>query len=62
MSPHSALDGAWGSPERTGFLNTSDTEWEEMIASKLTSHLQALGALTPGAIVGPTRNVPRRTA
>ncbi|WP_217143245.1 SDR family oxidoreductase [Streptomyces sp. AC627_RSS907] len=53
LSSHGALDGAvisigdWGSPERTGILDTSDREWEDMIASNLTSHFHALRALTP---------------
>ncbi|MBA4861115.1 SDR family oxidoreductase [Streptomyces sp. PSKA54] len=53
LSPYGALDGAvvsigdWGSPERTGILDISDREWEEMIASNLTSHFHALRALTP---------------
>ncbi|MGW3149508.1 SDR family NAD(P)-dependent oxidoreductase [Streptomyces sp. NPDC001177] len=53
LSAHGALDGAviaigdWGSPERTGILDTSDAEWQEMIASNLTSHFHALRALTP---------------
>ncbi|UYQ66293.1 SDR family NAD(P)-dependent oxidoreductase [Streptomyces peucetius] len=53
LSGYGALDGAvitigdWGSPERTGILDISDREWEEMIASNLTSHFHALRALTP---------------
>ncbi|WP_405853984.1 SDR family NAD(P)-dependent oxidoreductase [Streptomyces sp. NBC_01515] len=43
LSAYGALDGAviatgdWGSPERTGILKTSDTEWRSMIASNPTS-------------------------
>ena len=53
LSSYGPLDGAvisigdWGSPERTGILDISDGEWEEMIASNLTSHFRALRALTP---------------
>ncbi|MET9914928.1 SDR family oxidoreductase [Streptomyces sp. NPDC006476] len=53
LSAYGALDGAviaigdWGSPERTGILETSDAEWQSMIASNLTSHFHALRALTP---------------
>ncbi|MFE9628339.1 SDR family NAD(P)-dependent oxidoreductase [Streptomyces sp. NPDC006527] len=53
LSPYGALDGAvvsigdWGSPERTGILDISDREWEEMLASNLTSLFHALRALTP---------------
>jgi NAD(P)-dependent dehydrogenase (short-subunit alcohol dehydrogenase family) len=53
LSAYGALDGAvisigdWGSPERTGILDTSDAEWHSMIASNLTSHFHALRALTP---------------
>ncbi|MFH9044978.1 SDR family NAD(P)-dependent oxidoreductase [Streptomyces sp. NPDC017966] len=53
LSGYGELDGAvitvgdWGSPERTGILDTSTTEWQSMIASNLTSHFHALRALTP---------------
>lgn len=53
LSAYPALDGAvitigdWGSPERTGILDTSEAEWQSMIASNLTSHFHALRALTP---------------
>ncbi|WP_331728434.1 SDR family oxidoreductase [Streptomyces sp. NBC_01176] len=48
-----ALDGVvitigdWGSPERTGILDTSSEEWERMIAANLTSHFHTLRTLTP---------------
>lgn len=53
LSAYGSLDGAvitigdWGSPQRTGILDTSDTEWQSMVASNLTSHFHALRALTP---------------
>ncbi|MEV5956160.1 SDR family oxidoreductase [Streptomyces sp. NPDC051987] len=39
--------GDWGSPERTGILDTSSGEWERMIAANLTSHFHALRTHTP---------------
>lgn len=53
LSGHGALDGVvltigdWGSPQRTGILDTPTAEWESMIAANLTSHFHALRALTP---------------
>lgn len=53
LSGYGPLDGAviaigdWGSPKRTGILDTSTSEWHSMIASNLTSHFHALRALVP---------------
>ncbi|MGP4050862.1 SDR family NAD(P)-dependent oxidoreductase [Streptomyces sp. 2A115] len=53
LSSHGPFDGAvisigdWGNPQRTGILDTSDAEWEDMIESNLTSHFHALRTLTP---------------